>query len=146
MLLTLRSYEDLKFQDRASFARTTRRHCGCSHRRSCRPLTGRSPLSPPGLRQCPMMKLSSDNGSITSRRAAARRPPSPPLLCPEPRRVALAQVERRGGRNGHRRTVYLPWRLFMLADGHLCCTHIALRSRSRGLAARYLARGLNNVG
>lgn len=24
-------------------------------------------------------------------------------------------------------TVYLPRRLFMLADGHLCCTHIALR-------------------
>lgn len=42
-------------------------------------------------------------------------------------------------RNGHRRTVYLPWRLFMLADGHLCCTHIALRSRSRGLTAPLLS-------
>lgn len=58
-----------------------------------------------------------------------------------PRRVPLAQVERDGGgrRNGHRRTVYLPWRLFMLADGHLCCTHIALRSRSRGLTAPLLS-------
>lgn len=46
-----------------------------------------------GLRQCPMMKLSSDNGSITSRRVAARR-----LSVPyrEPRRVPLAQVKQRG--------------------------------------------------
>ena len=86
-----------------------------------------------------MMKLSSDNGSITSRRTAAHRTvslfPYRPLSGPQ--RVFLAQVEQGGG-GEHRRTVYLPWRLFMLADGHLCCTHIALRSRSWGLAARYL--------
>ena len=34
----------------------------------------------------------------------------------------------RGERRLH--TIYLPRRLFMLADGHLCCTHIALRARS----------------
>lgn len=88
-----------------------------------------------------MMKLSSDNGSITPRRAAARRPSVPYRTPPHPPAPALAQVVReRGGverRKGpgklgaSRRTVYLPWRLFMLADGHLCCTHIALRGRSR---------------
>lgn len=34
----------------------------------------------------------------------------------------------RGERRLH--TIYLPRRLFMLADGHLCCTHIALREHS----------------
>lgn len=89
-----------------------------------------------------MMKLSSDNGSITPRRAAARRlsiPYRTPLvpLLPSRRWCGTVEGEReRGGgaqekRASLRRTVYLPWRLFMLADGHLCCTHIALRGRSR---------------
>lgn len=79
-----------------------------------------------------MMKLSSDNGSITPRRAAARPPPLPLCTLSEaPKsRPRAGRVERKKERASSH-TVYLPWRLFMLADGHLCCTHIALRSRSR---------------
>lgn len=125
---------------RPSFFASQDATAGCSHRRFCHPLTGRlrsfpsTPLSL-GPRQCPMMKLSSDNGSITPRRAAARRPsvphrtPSSPCPCP---RAGGAGPRREGEEErASRRTVYLPWRLFMLADGHLCCTHIALRGRSR---------------
>lgn len=55
------------------------------------------------------------------------------------------------GRRGWRGGIVAPytyrWRLFMLADGHLCCTHIALRGRSRpSLTGRYLARGFDVVG
>lgn len=70
------------------------------------------------------------------RHTVSLRPLSGPEKTP-PR--AGGAGRRRRGRNGHRRTVYLPWRLFMLADGHLCCTHIALRSRSRGLTAPLLS-------